>query len=62
MRLKLKTRLDYCNWLGVAAMLLGIAVIVGIVFTYVDIRQPRFGSDISARMNAPPPQQAPSRP
>jgi hypothetical protein len=62
MKLKLKPRMDLCNWLGVAAMLLGIAVIVGIVFTYVDIRQPRFGSDISARMNAPHPQQTPPRP
>ena len=62
MRPKLKIRMDYCNWIGVAAMLLGIAVIVGIVFTYVDIRRPRTDSDLSARLNAPPAQHAPSRP
>jgi hypothetical protein len=62
MRPKLKIRLDYCNWLGVAAMLLGIAVIVGIIFTYVDIRQPSADRDLSARLNAPPAQQTPSRP
>jgi hypothetical protein len=50
---------DYPTVLGVAAILLGIAVILGIIFTYADVRQPR-GGGISARIGAPNTQQLPS--
>jgi hypothetical protein len=45
-------RWDYCNMLGVAAIVLGVAVILGIIFTYVDLRQPNSHDAISARINA----------
>jgi hypothetical protein len=33
-----RRRPDYCDILGVAAIVLGIAVIAGIIYTYVDVR------------------------
>ena len=42
---------NYSDALGVAAMLLGIAIIVGIVYTYVDSRRLSVGNDISARIH-----------
>ena len=51
---------DYPTMLGITAILLGVAVILGIIFTYADFRQPGFGDDIAARIAAPNRQQLPS--
>jgi hypothetical protein len=43
---------NYSDVLGVVAMLLGIAIIVGIVYTYADSRRLSAGNDIGARIHA----------
>jgi len=55
-----RRRWDYCDLLGLVAISLALAVIFGIIFTYVDVRQPEAtGGSTRAHVSEPRGQQLP---
>jgi hypothetical protein len=51
---------DYPTLLALVAILLSVAVIVGIIYNYAEVRQTGGGGDLSARISTPTNQQLPA--
>jgi hypothetical protein len=51
---------DYPTLLALVAIFISVAVIIGIIYNYAEVRQPGDGGDLSARISTPTNQQLPA--
>jgi|EndMetStandDraft_8_1072994.scaffolds.fasta_scaffold2098469_1 hypothetical protein len=51
---------DYPMLLALVAIFLSVAVIIGIIYNYAEVRRPGDGEDLSARISTPTNQQLPA--